>query len=135
MSAGAAGNASGAAGAAAGGALQPTWTNVYAALFATGAAGTCGTCHGAAPSPALNGNLGGLTDKAATYAALVDKASGGAMCSGMTYVTPGKPEASLVCLKVTGMQSCGMRMPPSGMLATENVQLLAGWIKAGAKND
>jgi hypothetical protein len=104
-------------------------------MFASSAAAGCGSCHGAAASPSLNGGLGGLSSKEATHTALVGKMSSSAMCTGKPYVTAGDPEGSLLYQKVAAAPMCGMRMPPGGMLQAADVELLKGWIMAGAKND
>lgn len=104
-------------------------------MFASSAAAGCGACHGSGPNPSLNGGLGGLNSKEAAHTALVGKASSSAMCSGKTYVTAGDPEGSLLYQKVAATPMCGMRMPPGGMLDAANVELLKGWIMAGARND
>lgn len=59
-------------------------------------------------------------------------------------VVPGKPEESLLVTKVLADPPFGKRMPvqkrrkaeaPPVHLTDEEVQVLQGWIKAGAKND
>jgi mono/diheme cytochrome c family protein len=108
---------------------------VYDALFASSAAAGCGSCHGAAASPSLNGGLGGLSDKAAAHTALVGKSSSSAMCTGKAYVTAGDAAGSLLYQKIAAAPMCGMRMPPGGMVAAADVDKVKAWITAGAKND
>ena len=132
---GEAGSTGGAAGGGATGAGGATFTAVFDAMFASSAAAGCGSCHGAAPTPSLNGGLGGLMTKEAAYSALVGKMSSSAMCSGMPYVTAGDPEASLLYQKVATTPMCGMRMPPGSMVEAADQELLKTWIMAGAKDD
>jgi hypothetical protein len=115
---------------------EPTFTNVYNALFAVSGIGGCFGCHGGLANPALNGNFAMLSDQATTYKALVSAPSSEAsVCKDMTRVTAGDPMKSLLYLKLSGMQPCGMPMPPGTPLSPDVVSLIKDWIAAGAKND
>jgi hypothetical protein len=129
-----AGGVSGFTGSAASG--EPTFTNVYNALFSVSGIGGCYGCHGGLANPALNGNFAMLSDQATTYKALVSAPSSEAsVCKDMTRVTPADPMKSLLYLKLSGMQPCGMPMPPGTPLSSEIVGLIEAWIAAGAKDD
>jgi hypothetical protein len=135
-SAAAAGTSAGAAGSASGASSEPSFSNVYDALFSTAGAGGCYGCHGGIANPALNGNLAMLMDKAATYKALVGTPSSpDSMCKEMTRVTAGDPMKSLLYLKISGMPPCGMEMPPGSKLPDATIALVKDWITAGAKDD
>lgn len=128
------GGMSGSSGSAAPG--EPTFTNVYNALFSVAGIGGCYGCHGGLVNPALNGNLAMLSDQATTYKALVSAMSSEAsVCKDMTRVTPGDPMKSLLYLKLSGKQPCGMPMPPGTPVSPEVVGLIEKWIMAGAKDD
>lgn len=115
---------------------EPTFTNVYNALFAVAGIGGCYGCHGGLANPALNGNFAMLSDQATTYKALVSAMSSEAsVCKDMTRVTPGDPMKSLLYLKLSGMQPCGMPMPPGTPLSAEIVGMIKDWITAGAMDD
>ena len=115
---------------------EPTFTNVYNALFSVSGIGGCYGCHGGLANPALNGNLAMLSDQATTYKALVSAMSSEAsVCKDMIRVTPGDPMKSLLYLKLSGKQPCGMPMPPGTPLSPEIVGLIEKWITAGAKDD
>jgi hypothetical protein len=128
------GGVSGFTGSAASG--EPTFTNVYNALFSVSGVGGCYGCHGGLANPALNGNFAMLSDQATTYKALVSAPSSEAsVCKDMTRVTPADPMKSLLYLKLSGMQPCGMPMPPGTPISAEIVELIEAWIAAGAKDD
>ena len=115
---------------------EPTFTNVYNALFSVSGIGGCYGCHGGLANPALNGNFAMLSDQATTYKGLVSAPSSEAsVCKDMTRVTAGDPMKSLLYLKLSGMQPCGMSMPPGTPLSPEIVELIKAWITAGAKDD
>jgi hypothetical protein len=120
--------------------LAPTFSAIFTdVIVATGCNG--GTlCHA--------GTVGNLTmnTKDQAYAALVGvKAMGmnlvqgkGANCadSGLTRVEPGKPDESLLMMKIEHMQPCGDPMPPTSVvLAADTVAQVRAWITKGAKNN
>jgi hypothetical protein len=109
---------------------------VYNALFAVAGAGGCYGCHGGLANPALNGNFAMLSDQATTYKALVSAPSSEAsVCKDMIRVTPSDPMSSLLYLKLSGMQPCGMPMPPGTPLNADIVSMVEAWIRAGAQDD
>lgn len=55
--------------------------------------------------------------------------------SGLTRVVPGKPDESLLMLKLQAKQPCGDPMPPATPLTPEKVQEFLDWIANGAIND
>jgi hypothetical protein len=91
------------------------------------------------------GNLT-MTSKEQAYAALVGvKAMGMSIpttmnkamnCkdSGLTRVVPGKPDESLLMLKVLRTPTCGDPMPVAP-LAADKVAQIRAWISNGARND
>jgi hypothetical protein len=83
-----------------------------------------------------DGNFAMLSDQATTYKALVSAMSSEeSVCKDMTRVTPGDPMKSLLYLKLSSMQTCGMPMPPGTPLSAEIVSMIRDWIMAGAKDD
>jgi hypothetical protein len=100
-------------------------------------------CHGA------RGQSGGLNIETVdvAYAQLLDVPAGtqpldaaeGCKSSGQRRVVPGKPDESLLYLKVSGSSTCGLPMPPptgawTPLDAAQRQQIRA-WILAGAAND
>lgn len=121
--------------------LAPTFTNIVDTIF-PGCAGP--TCH----SSVVGGNLTLLGDKAAVHAALVgvdamgvnlppDPTKMNCKDTGLKRVAAGSPEMSLLYLKVQTSTDppCGLRMPTGSMLSADKVELIRGWIAAGANND
>ncbi len=92
------------------------------------------SCHLATPG-AANGNLE-LTD-AVAYMNIVDVASGD--LPAMPYVTPMDPTNSYLWLKLTGDHIAaggkGSKMPLGPALSQEQLDLVQGWILAGAVDD
>jgi len=87
-----------------------------------------------------------LGSKTALHDALVDQPAKGAKCSlspdagpgatPFTLVVPGKPDESLLYMKITGTQPCGDSMPNSSTKLSETeIALVHDWIAAGAKDD
>ncbi|MEZ4647901.1 MAG: hypothetical protein R3E97_03795 [Candidatus Eisenbacteria bacterium] len=60
---------------------------------------------------------------------------GVASAYGMDRVTPGSPFSSVLYLKVIGDSETGQRMPPSGSLTADQIEMIRAWIEAGAAND
>jgi hypothetical protein len=140
--AGAAGGAGMAAGPCGAGAFVPggsTFTAVFCEIVVGTGCNGGALCHG--------GSVGMLTmtDKQATYDALVGVAAMGmnlnAMpphCadSGLTRVVAGSPDTSLLMQKVAGTQNCGTAMPPNPPLLLPAQQMqIRTWIANGAMND
>lgn len=95
----------------------------------------CGTagCH-----DAITKNRGmDLSTPASIYASWVNR-NGLDYCGNMLVprVVPGDPAASFVMRKVTGDLSCfndqSQRMPPTAPLEASEIEMLRGWIAAGA---
>jgi hypothetical protein len=109
-----------------------TFTDVYAIFTAK-----CTGCH--QPSEGPRGALD-LSTKAAAHAALVGIDAGGARCgaSGTKRVVAGDAQKSLLFLKVSPAPPCGGRMPAgqgAQPLSQGEIDTIASWINAGAKND
>jgi hypothetical protein len=120
---------------------EPKFSVIFKEIIGNSKVGYCafGACHGGAPSPADNGGLQlYATDATMTRAALVSKTSTSPMCTGKTYVVPGKPEESLLLEKLKANPSCGMQMPltPIGhYLDDAQLMQVETWIKNGAMDD
>jgi hypothetical protein len=115
---------------------DPTFTNVTKKVMtASNCAGP--QCHSSA---LLSGFA--LGAKNTLYGELVGVAAGGPDCKnmGLTRVVAGKPEESLLYMKITGMgpdggKLCGDTMPVNGVLTADQIDLVRRWIEAGAPND
>lgn len=107
----------------------PTLTRVQKEVFV--ASCTFSTCH---KGPNDSG-AGGLNLEGATYRKLVGVAATGV--SGKVLVVAGKPDESYLVHKVIDASpTVGGRMPPNAdPLTSEQLDLLRGWISAGAKDD
>jgi outer membrane protein assembly factor BamB len=116
-----------------------TWSGVYSDVIVGSGCSGSALCHG--------GDIGHLTmkDKASAYKALVGVdamgsnlvADSGPNCkdSGLKRVVAGKPDDSLMMLKLEGKQPCGDAMPPTGKLSADRIDQVRKWIENGAKND
>lgn len=86
------------------------------------------------------GNLA-LTTVGASGArsALVDQSASGSECgsSGLTLVVPGKPDESLMYLKLFEDRPCGDQMPisASSTLTDDERDRIRAWIEAGAEDN
>lgn len=91
-------------------------------LFAT----KCRACHSS------TAKLGGLDLQTDARAALVGRPS--AQWPSEIRVVPGDPAASLLYKKITGRQGAahGQRMPLTGTLDRESIELVKQWIEDGA---
>ena len=73
------------------------------------------------------------------YASLVDQASNprNMNCAplGLKRVVPGKPDESLLYLKLDINAPCGQQMPPGGTPTQELRDEVRDWIANGAKDD
>jgi hypothetical protein len=108
----------------------------FATVFSTVLNPVCSTCHGGADG------IAGMdfTSSSSAYASLVRVPAGGlgSACgaSGLVRVLPGSSARSLLYLKVTGTQPCGVRMPASGGPLTDAaIQAIENWIDEGAPDD
>lgn len=113
-----------------------TFTEVYELLFPRSSAGQCEMCHALPAHDVVNGNLETGMTQDSTYEALVGKQSASSRCMQMPLVVAGKPEMSLLYLKLTPTPPCGVRMPNGGKgLTDDQVEVVRSWIAGGAKND
>ena len=120
----------------------PTFSAVYREIFCTKGCASA-YCHGA------RGQSAGLNIETfdVAYANLLDEPAGtqpesdleGCRKSGLRRVEPGRPEQSLLYLKVNGSMTCGLPMPPpTGAwepLDVEQLAQLRAWIAEGAVDD
>jgi hypothetical protein len=132
----------GAAASAQAGAAAPapgTFGSIYTNIIVRAGCNGSSLCH-AGPVGMLT-----MTSKDQAYGALVGVAAMGTNpmmgkgpnCkdSGLMRVVPGKPDESLLVLKVERRQTCGDAMPAASPLDAAKVQEIRAWITAGAKND
>ena len=107
---------------------DPTFTNVYTGVIAP----NC-SCHLSASG------AGGLVmrDQATAYGNLVGTAAqAGGMCEPGTRVVAGDAAGSVLYRTVSGENLGGDRMPRGrAALPSADIQLIEGWIAAGAMND
>jgi hypothetical protein len=108
----------------------PTFTALWGEVFTP----TCAIlfCHGGSD------DFLSMATKDTAYAAMVGVVSHGPQCgsTGLTIVEPGKPEASLLYLKVTS-PPCGNKMPAMYGLSLDSREIdqIKQWITLGAQND
>jgi hypothetical protein len=113
-----------------------TFTEIYDTILSTDTDSRCNFCHSMPASQVSNGKFHTGMDQAATYAALLSTTSTSSACSGRSIVVPGRPEESLLALKVSKKPPCGNRMPLGGAsLSREQIRLIQSWIAAGANDD
>jgi hypothetical protein len=123
-------------GSAGNGAPAATFTQIFDMMYPMATNARCTACHSQPPFDVANGNLSMGMDKASAYKALFGVKSTSSKCGGMTYLDPGKPESSLLYLKLTATPPCGVRMPNGGnMFTPDQLEMVHGWIAAGAKDD
>lgn len=109
---------------------QPgTFTHIYDRAFKT-----CRLqCHGMGFSKL------DMSSREAAYRSLVNQPSNpdNMECAplGLKRVEPGKPEQSLLYLKLNIDAPCGQQMPPGGQLPQEMRNEVKDWIAAGAPDD
>jgi hypothetical protein len=109
----------------------PSFSAVYKTVFVS-----CQNkaCHGGRDGLGLR-----METRDAAYASLINQPASETvgMCGGksLVLIVPGKPEASLVFLKVAGAPPCGGPMPPGGSPTPDDVAQLKDWILAGAPNN
>jgi hypothetical protein len=112
------------------------FSDMYAMMFPRDTKPQCNNCHGRPPDETGNGKLDMGTDPAAAYAAIVGQKSPGTKCSSGVLVVPGDPGSSLFLQKLSPNPPCGDRMPLGGApLSDAQLQMIRGWIAAGAQND
>jgi hypothetical protein len=120
------------------GPAEPTFTRVVAEVLTEKGCGGP-TCHTL--------SVGGFTlgSKKVLHAQLVNQPATGAKCRPgadagpgapvFMRVVPGRPEESLLYLKVNQAAPCGDAMPIEGSLPADQISLVRDWIEKGAKND
>ena len=104
--------------------LEPTFSNVWSEVLNP----TCVSCHG--------GGSGGLSmpDQATAYDNLVGVASVGSPSD--IRVVAGDSDASYLIHKLEGATDiAGSKMPLSGSVSADHIQLIRDWIDAGAADD
>jgi hypothetical protein len=114
---------------------NPTYAPTFVALFNEVLVPSCGSpfCHG------VDGYYT-LASVDSAYASLVGAPATSKDCvsTGLLRVAPGKPEASLLYLKVTS-PPCGQRMPlqfgATGYLTSRQIAQMKRWIELGAPFD
>lgn len=117
---------------------EPTLTNVANDVI------TDTNCGGPLCHSLTAGGFQLGTTKSDLYNALVNQPASGPKCGhaldgGPTpyiRVVPGKPDESLLYMKLKRIQPCGDAMPNSSTHLTDaQIGLVHDWIAAGAKND
>jgi hypothetical protein len=106
----------------------PTFREVYALI-----ANNCSPCH----TSEADGDLD-MSTRVIAYGNLVDQDAEGSACrgSGRVRVVPGDAQESLLVQKLEGTQDCGSRMPRNRTpLPAASIDLIKGWIEAGASNN
>jgi outer membrane protein assembly factor BamB len=125
---------SGGTGGAAPAAKPATFSTIYADILAPRCAGP--VCHS---SNSTGGSLNVMPGATASVVrgSLIGKAAAGSECakSGLSLVTPGQPDKSLLYLKLAGMPPCGSPMPPTGALSAAELDRIRMWIANGAADD
>lgn len=117
-------------------AAPATFSAIYPRLFPVTTKSQCNFCHGLPPNDKSNGSLSMGMDKATAYAALVGKIAVGSACAGKSLVSPNQPGLSLFLQKLGPGDTCGSHMPLGGdPLTSEELDQVARWIAAGAKDD
>lgn len=116
-----------------------TFTAVYNDVIAGEGCAGSSLCHA--------GEAGKLTmkDRDSTYKALVGvdaqgenaPGSSGPNCSesGLLRVVPGKPDESLLVMKLEATQPCGDQMPIGNKLSDERISQVRAWIEKGAQDN
>jgi hypothetical protein len=85
-------------------------------------------CHGAAKSGGMQLSAGMAYDNIVNVKSSEDPR--------FMRVMPGAPDSSYLVMKIEGRQTVGVRMPfRRTPLSDSQIQLIRGWIQAGAKKD
>jgi hypothetical protein len=111
----------------------PTFSAIYNDILSKRCAGP--VCHsGSSTGGSLNVMAGTAS---AVRTSLVGKAASGSECmsSGLSMVTAGQPNQSLLYLKLTDMPPCGSRMPPTGPLSAAELDQIRTWSMNGAADN
>lgn len=104
----------------------------FAEVYTTILSPICTGCHSAAGGPSGRLDMG---TQALAYANLVGKPAASGACgpSGLTRVVANHASESLLYQKVSGTQTCGVRMPRNQPpLSAANIELIRRWIDTGA---
>ncbi|HEX3593583.1 MAG TPA: hypothetical protein VHU80_00740 [Polyangiaceae bacterium] len=117
-------------------AVKHTYAPTYGAIYREVLLPNCSFefCHGG------SGLFMDLETKELGYQTLVNFPAAGIECksTGLMHVLPGKPEQSLIYLKIT-TPPCGKKMPlmytTGGMLDPRDIEQIRRWIALGAPND
>jgi hypothetical protein len=129
---GAAGTGAAGTGAAGSGAVPLTFNPVIENMLIQ----ACGGCHFITPSVPYKGGFG-ISYAMVMASVTNDHLNCQALDSTKKRVVPGKPDNSMIVIKVTGNApppGCGGHMPNSGTnMSAENQAMLRQWILEGAK--
>jgi hypothetical protein len=113
-----------------------TFSAIYPMLFPADTGPKCNFCHSMPASDVSNGKLHLGMDRHTAYAALVGQTAIGIKCMGRSLVVAGQPDMSLLVQKFSDNPPCGERMPQGGApIPDEQIEMVRGWIAAGAKDD
>lgn len=100
----------------------PTTAQVFQQVFAD-----CIGCH---TMQAPQGNFVMVYATPAEFeAAMLAGTSSTALCNGRKFVVAGRPDQSLLYLKLTAQFGCGSRMPLGVPLSTAKTELVKRWIE------
>lgn len=127
----------GAASGGSGGCGSESFAAIYRDIFANPSYSCSGpSCHGRTTALAGVGDLD-LSTAAASYTALVGKASTGMLCAGKLRVKAGDAQNSLLVHKLRDETvECGTVMPVgSDAISDPELQRIVNWINAGACNN
>jgi hypothetical protein len=123
--------AAGSGGAAGSASESASFSAIYADILSKRCAGP--VCHSGSSTGGSFNVMAGAT-ASAVRSSLLGKAASGSECasSGLSLVTAGQPDKSLLYLKLTDMPPCGSRMPPTGALTAPELDRVRTWIANGA---
>jgi len=107
-----------------GASFGPNFSEIQAGLFTP----SCAGCHGGA-NPSADLNL----EASSSYANLVGIES--SQEPGVERVNAGNPDISYLIHKLEDTAANGGVMPPSGMIAQADIDMIRQWITAGAIDD
>jgi hypothetical protein len=116
------------------GPTAPSWTTVYTEVITP----RCLPCHADATQIGITLGQLDMSSQATAFNNLVNKAATGPACSSAGIrVVPGSPDTSVLYLKVDPEEPtpCGAKMPFTGTISEEEVEMIEAWIEGGAPND
>jgi hypothetical protein len=110
-----------------------SFSKIYNEILSTKCAGA--VCHTGTSTGAFTMPAG--ANASTVRGTLLNKPAAGSACmaSGLSLVTPGDPDKSLLYLKLAGMPPCGGKMPPTGALAADEIARIRAWIMNGAADN